>query len=43
VPDSWSLVAYLCIGYPQEAHRDPELARRGWESRVDADEVVIRR
>ena len=33
VPDSWRLVAYLCLGYPEEAHDDPELARRGWEQR----------
>lgn len=33
VPDSWSLVAYLCVGYPQEEHLDPELERAGWETR----------
>ncbi len=33
VPESWRLVAYLCLGYPEEAHDDPELARRGWEQR----------
>jgi len=33
VPESWSFVAYLCLGYPQEEHDDPELARRGWEAR----------
>ncbi|MFC1674053.1 5,6-dimethylbenzimidazole synthase, partial [Pseudomonadota bacterium] len=24
-PDDWALVAYLCIGLPQEEHDDPEL------------------
>ena len=33
VPESWRLVAYLCLGYPEEEHDDPELARRGWEQR----------
>lgn len=33
VPESWCFVAYLCLGYPQEEHDDPELARRGWETR----------
>lgn len=32
-PQSWTLVAYLCVGYPQEDHADPELERLGWERR----------
>jgi len=32
-PDAWTLVAYLCVGYPVEEHLDPELARAGWETR----------
>jgi 5,6-dimethylbenzimidazole synthase len=43
VPESWTLVAYLCIGYPQEEHSDPELARHGWEARADDAEVIVRR
>lgn len=43
VPAGWSLVAYLCVGYPQEDHRDPELARHGWEARAETAEVVVRR
>ncbi len=31
VPSAWKLIAYLCIGYPEEEHLDPELARHGWE------------
>ncbi|WP_415405293.1 5,6-dimethylbenzimidazole synthase [Tateyamaria sp. SN3-11] len=35
VPSGWTLVAYLCIGWP-EAHSDtPELERTGWEHRHD--------
>lgn len=33
VPPDWALVAYLCIGYPQEEHADPELERHDWEAR----------
>lgn len=33
VPQDWTLVAYLCVGYPQEEHTDPELERAGWEKR----------
>lgn len=31
VPNHWKLIAYLCIGYPEEQHIDPELERFGWE------------
>ena len=41
VPDGWSLVAYLCVGYPEEEHLDPELERAGWQGREKA--TVIRR
>lgn len=30
-PPQWKLIAYLCIGYPQEEHLDPELERHQWE------------
>jgi 5,6-dimethylbenzimidazole synthase len=43
VPESWSLVAYLCIGYPEEEHLDPELERLGWQSRVDPARFILRR
>ncbi len=32
VDRSWTFIAYLCVGYPAEAHLDRELARAGWES-----------
>lgn len=31
VASEWKLVAYFCIGYPQEEHLDPELSRYHWE------------
>lgn len=30
-PPGWKLIAYLCVGYPEEEHDVPELARAGWE------------
>ncbi len=35
VEETWHIVAYLCLGYPQEEHDDPELERRGWQARND--------
>ena len=43
VPASWSLVAYLCVGFPVEAHLDPELERSGWQTRVWSPAGVIER
>lgn len=33
VPETWQLVAYLCIGYPETDAVIPELEREGWENR----------
>ena len=43
VETSWKLIAYLCIGYPQEQHLDPELDRAGWQKRADVSTFVVRR
>ncbi len=43
VPADWLLVAYLCIGYPEEEHIDPELERHGWQDRLPGDEILFRR
>jgi len=43
VPEDWALVAYLCVGYPQEEHLDPELERAGWQERVDMSNFVFKR
>jgi 5,6-dimethylbenzimidazole synthase len=43
VPGDWSLVAYLCLGYPVEEHVDPELDRHGWQRRVDARRFILQR
>lgn len=33
LPDNWSLVAYLCVGWPKEETTKPELESVGWEMR----------
>lgn len=33
VDANWQLVAYLCVGYPEEEHVDPELERARWQAR----------
>jgi 5,6-dimethylbenzimidazole synthase len=33
VPDHWTLIALLCIGYPERDSETPELERRGWQAR----------
>ena len=43
VPAEWWLVAYLCVGYPQAEHADPELARAGWERHEDPAASILRR
>ena len=43
VPHSWKLVAYLCVGWPAEEHLDPELERHGWQERIDASALILRR
>jgi 5,6-dimethylbenzimidazole synthase len=43
VPEGWKLIAYLCVGHPQEETPDPELLRQGWETRLDIGDVILRR
>jgi len=43
VPENWSFVAYLCLGYPQKVDDVPELAREGWEQRRQAESLLVRR
>jgi 5,6-dimethylbenzimidazole synthase len=43
VPADWRLIAYLCVGYPQEEHLDPELERHGWEARLPQSGILERR
>ena len=41
LPAEWSLIAYLCVGYPLENHLDPELQRHGWQQRTDAGRKIV--
>ncbi|RCK39070.1 cob(II)yrinic acid a,c-diamide reductase [Thalassospira profundimaris] len=43
VPEHWRLIAYLCIGYPEEDHIVPELVREGWQDRIDPDALTLER
>lgn len=43
VPERWSLVAYLCIGWPAQADDTPELERRDWQLRQRQCREVLRR
>ena len=43
VPPAWTLVAYLCIGWPVEEHLDPELDRHHWQQRLDVERMIFRR
>ncbi|MDD9918263.1 MAG: 5,6-dimethylbenzimidazole synthase [Rhodospirillaceae bacterium] len=43
VPDDWRLIAYLCIGYPEAPHREPELQRAGWQDRGHLKDFLFRR
>ena len=40
VPPDWKLIAYLCVGWPEEQHPDPELERFGWQARSEAGRQV---
>jgi 5,6-dimethylbenzimidazole synthase len=43
VPPTWTLVAYLCIGWPVEEHLDPELDRYRWQQRLDMSRMIFKR
>lgn len=41
-PEGWTLIAYLCIGWPQENTLTPELETKGWETRAPALHIESR-
>jgi 5,6-dimethylbenzimidazole synthase len=43
VPDGWRLIAYICLGWPEEEHADAELEREGWEDRLGVDNRILTR
>ncbi|MGC1503212.1 MAG: 5,6-dimethylbenzimidazole synthase [Sulfitobacter sp.] len=34
IPEGWSLVSYLCLGWPKQNTLTPELETKGWEARA---------
>lgn len=42
VSDSWRLVAWLCVGWPESNTIQPELEREGWEARTAVPQIVER-
>jgi len=43
VPLAWKLIAYLCVGFPQEEHLDPELERHDWQAHIVENEKLHRK
>lgn len=43
VDPNWTFVAYLCLGFPEEEHLDPDLERSGWQARLDPRGHVLER
>ena len=43
LPSGWRLIAYLCLGWPEEEHEDAELERAGWQDRLGVDNRVLTR
>jgi 5,6-dimethylbenzimidazole synthase len=39
-PPQWKLVAYLCVGWPETNHLEPELERFGWQCRTSAGRQI---
>ena len=42
VPENWALIAYLCVGWPEDAKITPELEQVGWETRSTALDILER-
>ncbi|MFB3150195.1 MAG: 5,6-dimethylbenzimidazole synthase [Alphaproteobacteria bacterium] len=43
VPEGWSFIAYLCLGYPLAEDPVPALERSGWQGREGLGGKVLRR
>jgi 5,6-dimethylbenzimidazole synthase len=43
VPETWRLLGYFCLGYPQAESDTPELERAGWERRHAPQMLIVRR
>jgi 5,6-dimethylbenzimidazole synthase len=43
VPQSWKLIGYFCLGYPDAESDRPELERADWEQRRRGEQFTTRR
>jgi 5,6-dimethylbenzimidazole synthase len=43
LPAGWRLIAYLCLGRPEDTDTVPALERAGWEVRRDPGSFIVRR
>ena len=43
VPETWRLIGYLCLGWPEAASETAALEKAGWENRARLAERVVRR
>jgi 5,6-dimethylbenzimidazole synthase len=43
VPETWRLLGYFCLRYPQLESSTSELERAGWERRYDPKTFILRR
>jgi 5,6-dimethylbenzimidazole synthase len=41
VPSSYKVIAYLCLGWPEEEHEVPELERAGWQERTPLGAYIL--
>ncbi len=42
VPEGWTLIAYLCVGWPEENKTTPTLQQVGWETRSTTLNILER-
>jgi 5,6-dimethylbenzimidazole synthase len=43
VPETWEVMGYLCVGYPEEENETPELVRHGWQDRAELEAFIFER
>ena len=40
-PKSYKFIAFLCLGWPEEEHVDPELVRYSWQDRTEEGRRIV--
>lgn len=43
VSKKWHFIGHLCIGYPIEVAKVPDLVANGWQQRLEMDDLIIER